>query len=209
MAGPGIKEGEKGSPIIFLEEALKYKDMKIKAVFIDVNSKNISDLRKNTSTFNNRNISITTECGYLEDILPEYFNSDKYKRYGLIYSDANGLTNFDILFEMSRVACYSKTDILINVNCTQIKRSRKLGKGGKKYNTERRSLLDYLEDKGFDKRFISIREPYGKCQWSFILGTNWNSYPDFKNLKLYDFLSEKGWDIVCKLNYTKEEMEED
>ena len=60
-----------------------------------------------------------------------------------------------------------------------------------------------------DKKCWLIREPYGKQQWSFLLGTYGDIFDDYKKYEFYRIDSEEGKDIFYLLNTTLNSLSED
>jgi len=88
--------------------------------------------------------------------------------------------------------------VLFNFSAANIKRTLKCSLT--KENRNLRELFSVV-----NKTHWLIREPYYKHQWSFLLGTNWASFPAYKSIGLYSIDSKEGQEILEKLIYTKEE----
>lgn len=56
------------------------------------------------------------------------------------------------------------------------------------------------------KKAWLIREPFGKHQWSFILGVNWEEFPEFKKIGFHKTSSTQGQNILNRINYTAKEL---
>ena len=52
-----------------------------------------------------------------------------------------------------------------------------------------------------------IREPIGKHQWTFMLGTNWKKFPEWKKEGFYRIDTEEGQRVFRRLNWTAGERE--
>ena len=193
-AGSGKINGKDGSPIIFLKLSEKY-NIDFDIVFIEKNKKTFEKLKRNTWPWS----SFTIENGDNRIVLPKYYSDSRKLRYGLLYADPNGIPSFDVIAEISKVPCYSKLDILINCPCNAIKKTRKCS-----VCYAKETLEEYLIK--IDKRFWLIREPYSKWQWTFLIGTNWDSFPIFKKIGFHNLESKTGREIFTKLNYTKDEL---
>jgi hypothetical protein len=193
-AGAGFDQnGVKGSPQIFCEEREKRK-IYCKSLFIEESADNAESLK---ALLPGENV----ECGDHSDVLPGSFTDEKVRRFGLLYADPNGIFDLDVIRKFCECYCYNKTDILINCNSTAIKRVRMSSR-----HEETRSLWDRLQE--IDKKYWIIREPYGRHQWSFILGTNWPSFPKFEKIGFYKLESKEGREIFNKINLTKPENEQ-
>jgi len=194
-AGAGIYniQGKqvKGSPIIFAETAAGI-DLKCNAVFVERDEESYRDL-----FYNSRNYKFAkvVKCDNNNIIDYQLFNCGKYS-YGLIYSDPN---NHEIPFDTLTKFClnYPRMEILIHVSATCFKRVAQHGYSG---------LFDQLS--GLNKKYWFVREPANTWQWTFLFGTNWNSFKDYHDVGLYNANSEKGQTIIERLSKTKSEIKE-
>ena len=117
------------------------------------------------------------------------FDCSKIKNsYGLLYHDPNGCINEKMLSNFFRKNETKHLDCLINCSATAIKRNYFSNK----------SLLIRLKE--INKERWLIRKPIGRWQWTFIIGTNWNAFPDLKKLGFYYLDSEEGQLIFSRLN---------
>lgn len=212
-AGDGKPNNNLGSPLIFLNLA-KNKQLKVKAIFIEKVKKNFKKLKVNTIDYVFKNAQLFLHYGDNKNILPEYFIPSVNYRYGLLYSDPNGISDFEILSKISNYPCYNRLDILINVPSAAIKKAR-CSPLCKNHN---KNLIEYI--KTINKQYWLIREPYlsnnngkkindrsGSWQWTFLIGSNWNNFPRFKKLGFHEINSDRGQEILNKLTYTNEELE--
>jgi three-Cys-motif partner protein len=202
-AGPGVVGGIEGSPLLFLKEVKKHK-MDYKAVFIEKEKTNYLLLVNRVYDYLAKNYErINTHCANHNNLLLEYVMTSKI-RYGLLYADPTGsIPPFDLLKKFFRHRIYKRLDVLISCPCTNIKRVRaeenlRIGE------PETLSLIEYL--KLIDKEYWIVREPYHQHQWSFIIGTQWDSFPKFENLGFFRTDSLKGKEILKKLSFTREEL---
>lgn len=186
--------GNIGSPLIFLEE-IQQIDVPFKAIFIEQNPENLKKLQCDCHAFREH---IQLVCGNHSEILPGLFGRAKIRQFGLLYVDPNGVFDVDVLKLFSQQYCYDKIDILINCNGTAIKRERESSTC-----TDNRTLEDRLRE--INKKYWIVREPYGKAQWSFLLGTQWDAFPEFKNIHFYKLSSTKGKAFFDKVNFTTKE----
>ena len=92
--------------------------------------------------------------------------------YGLLYSDENGnCPPFALLGDYAKVL--PRLDVLIHVAATPIKRQ---------FYSPVHPLMKRLDElmAMVPKDYWMIREPYGRHQWTFLIGTNWHSFPRFR-----------------------------
>lgn len=122
--------------------------------------------------------------------------------YGLIYSDP---IRDEIPHELLNKAAKNlpRVDLLAYVAGTQYKRRRGAA-------APRGVELPYLSDhiKAIDKRHVLIRQPLGQWQWTFLLWTNWTSFPDWEQRGFYRLDSPQGKRIVERLDFSEKEQHE-
>lgn len=203
--------GGKGSPFIFIDTATKI-NIDYKAFFIDKNKNNTESLSKKINFYktNNKNEhEISCSCGDNEKILFQYsdtcLSGCNDKKYGLIYCDPNGFNDlpFDSLKYISSIYNYRNIDMLLHVSATSIKRT---AGAKKKKGQEYTTLLNELRK--INKKYWLIREPFSAWHWTMIIGTNWDSFPKFKQLGFHDIKSPKGQITFDRLNLTNKQFKE-
>lgn len=182
--------GQPGSAVIFLEEA-KMADIRFKAVMIDQDPENCAALERKIGSVPN----ITIRCGDHNVIFPQYFGRSNKAQLGFIYVDPNGIPPFDLLKRASRVQRFKKTDILINGAMTALKRC-----------SNKARLSDEIQE--IDKRQWVIRTPHGQWQWSFLVGSNWMNFPEWKRAGFYEISGSMGGGIIERLSKTAKELKE-
>jgi hypothetical protein len=120
--------------------------------------------------------------------------------YGLAYCDPSGdRPAFELLAEMSQWSGLARVDFLVNCSATNIKREYRAFHRG-------RHISDDVA--GIAKRYWLVREPYGKFQWTFLLGTNWDKFPEYRKIGLYRLSSPEGQAILERLAYSEPERKE-
>lgn len=182
-----------GSPLLFLKQA-RLLNVRYQAALIEKEAVNCEELR---SAFCDSNVQI--ECGDHLDCLPRHFVSGK-PRFGLVYADPSGSTPpFDLLAQMSQQPIFKRLDICIYVHATNIKRARRSSTAN-----EQRSLQDFMEP--IDKKEWIVREPVGKEQWSFLIGSNMINFPDWAKEGFHRWKSPRGKEILDVLTYTADEI---
>lgn len=199
--GPGIKDDEDGSPVIFLEEIARI-DIDYKAIFIDINPSNVESLK--TVVHENGKVSIF--CGDHAEILPRIIEDDfgaslHKDKYGMLYTDPNGIFNDELLTEFS--IRFPRIDILINCPATAIKRVKNCSRC-----SDSRTLEERIGQIRKDNWIIRDKLTSSRYQWTFLLGSNWDSFPEFRNLEMYRINSPKGKVILDDLNWTSREKRE-
>lgn len=202
-AGPGVYNDIIGSPIIFLNEARKYRHVKFYVSLFEVLPENAEMLESNIRSMNypdNIDISIINKDS--AQYLNKYAFSSGNQQFGMVYSDQNGkIPPFDTLSKFSEGKKSSRVDIVINLSATTIKRV-----SNQKYCTENRRLFDYLNI--IDKNTWLIRKNHGRHQWTFLIGCNWKDFPEFKEIGFRKADSIAGKRILDELNYTSKEKKQ-
>ncbi len=191
-------DGGAGSPLIFLEEA-SCVPMKYEVILIEKNKRRYNALLKNVEPYIGKpGINIVCHCGDHNGIIDKYLVAEKLARFGVCYADPNGKPSFGLLSKIAKTSCYSRLDILMNCSATAVKRS-----GPNNSITNGLTLDGYLQT--INKHHWIVREPYGKQQWSFLLGTNWADFPSFEKIGMYRTRTLEGNQIFSKLNRTAKE----
>ena len=114
--------------------------------------------------------------------------------YGLVYSDTNGGdVPFDELARYSQA--FRQVDLLIHLSATHRKRVNG------RYGT-RLPIVEALAL--VDKRYWIVRKPARREQWTFVLGTNWHSFPDFSRHGFVTIDSPEGRAILNTISYRRE-----
>jgi len=117
--------------------------------------------------------------------------------YGLIYSDENGSEPpFALLREAAERL--QRVDLIIHVSATNLKRLI-----GARYRSDEVRLSEQMLRLG--KRFWLIREPRRQHQWTFLLGTNWDNFPEYTMAGFFDSASPRGRHIIRQLSYSERE----
>jgi len=195
-AGPGSGKYGFGSPLIFVGE-IGLIERQYRAVFIDQDETAYQRLQICLAPYSqNGNLSI--HCGEHHEVLKKYLGIWRTKDFGLLFDDPSGqIPSFDLLAVFAKY--YPRIDILIYITPTNIKRQ---------YHCKLCSCDLRLDDyiKRIPKKYWIIREPKGCHQWTFLLGTNWDSFPSFKNKGFYRIDSLEGQVIFDRANLTKEEL---
>lgn len=192
-AGDGKYHGNKGSPLVFCEQA-HFHQMAFRADLIEKEQMNCERLSKLVCLD-----KCTIHHGMHEDILPSLLGGSEKKPVGLIYHDPNGLPSFGMLARFSRQKESRMIDFLIYMSASSLKRVNGANGGGD-------DLIAQL-NKISKKKWI-IREPRTKHQWTFLLGTNSDNL-DFTWGKrgFIDPRSERGREILENLTMTNRERQ--
>lgn len=197
-AGSGNNPNCPGSPLVFLETARRI-GLRYSATFIEQNDAN----HKLLEACIRQDDSVTVLCGDNCELLPLVCGqlNGRRHRFGMIYHDPNGEPNFDLLAEVSKLSALSKIDILVYLSGTTLKRVRCAFR-------DRDGLLDRLAT--INKQHWLVRDisTSGPQQWTFLLGTNWIDFPEYKRAGFYRTDGDKGRDILHVLSTTEKEREQ-
>jgi hypothetical protein len=119
----------------------------------------------------------------------------KYQ-YGAAYVDpSNAEIPFDVLHHLCKV--YPRMDFIINLACASYKRS-----------VDHPDYVPLDETLPKLKRFWKVRKPIGKHQWSILIGTNWDNYPDLDpaRWRFHDIRTLEGRSVYEELVWTKRQL---
>jgi hypothetical protein len=203
-AGPGVNDdNELGSPMIFNRVAEEFiqKTRRFYYEAMLYEADHSTYLKLLTVLGNDARFAIkNTDHGSLLDELQRRryqipFNERKWI-FGTIYADpSNATLPWDLLEEMNEV--YPHVDVMINIACASYKRT--ISMAG--YQT----LADRLPRV---KKHWIVRRPFGKHQWSILIGTNWDDYPAWREKNFYPWNDKGiGSNIFEKLVYTPDQLQ--
>lgn len=193
-AGCGRYNGIEGSPCIFIQERNRLSKPN-RGIFIESCGNHASCLKAIVG--DEPDVFIHNEDH--GDALRRFKNKLPIG-FGMIYHDPSGqVPNFELLSEISNYSAFRRVDIMIYLSATNIKRIRTSGRcdGAK-------CLEDYIPT--INKKSWIIREGSGKHQWTFLIGSNWVSFPDWKKLGFYRLEDSRGSSIMNRLNHTSSEL---
>jgi hypothetical protein len=217
--GPGCyHNGSIGSPLLALQMARKY-DLPFEASAWEIDDESHGRLVQNLVRIGRLRLVDTTNRQAIlraEDtrdairytVYPSDYNvsipkglkdlqSTAKSRYGMIYSDENGrLPPFTLLRQCAEVL--EHCDIIIHVAATPIKRQ---------FYSSMHPLSQRLSEmvKTIGKVIWIVREPHEHFQWTFLIGTNWDSFPIFKRHGFHGLWTPIGREIMRRLDYNLEE----
>ena len=179
-----------GSPVCFMNAILKH-ELDFDAHFIERESANVAGLERAGLSAHRHT---TIHHGDNKIVVPDILKSTPPEVYGLVYMDPNGCPDVELREQITRSKKY--VDIMVRVNSSAMKRAR-CAHGGN-------SLMDVL---GIPKAKWLIREPLesDKWQWTFLFGTNYTLWNQWKGQRFYATDSLEGGRILEKLNFTKAE----
>ena len=122
---------------------------------------------------------------------------------GLVYFDPNAaLIPIDVINGLV-VKPLDKVDVLLHINANGgYKRPR--GRGHAEY--QGRYLADDVAK--LDKRHWWIRKPKTDWQWTFLIGSNWAGFPEFRKQEFYPLASEIGQQVIEGLSLSERERKE-
>ena len=204
-AGKGsTPDGNKGSPIVFLEKVSDPKfDTPFRADFIEREENNFNELKKAVYSHPNYNAgqgSTFFHLGEYENIIPNLFKSKKEFELGLVYVDPSGdLPDFKTLSYVSTMR--PKMELLIYLSATNVKRQ---------YQQTKKFLADFMTET--NKKYWLIRKPFkgDSHQWTFLLGSNIDLFKPHKSIRNYFYVldSAEGQEVFEKMNLNQEQRVE-
>lgn len=120
--------------------------------------------------------------------------------HGMVYADPSGqIPPFNLFRSLSYIRQYSRIDFMMTYAATSHKRQIKAKACSA---TERLpGLLSKIK-----KKFWLIREPTGKHQWTFLIGTNWADFPRWNKKGFYGITTKRGQKIYRTIWMTKSEL---
>lgn len=201
-AGPGItEERQLGSPLIFKRIAEEYlrewRNFRFEGMLYEADRQTYLKLKSELKD-DPRFIIEQSDHKSLNDWLIQRrtipFNQRKWV-FGAVYADpSNATLPWELLEEMNDV--YPRVDVMINIACASYKRT--ISMAG--YQT----LADRLPK---IKDHWIVRRPFGKHQWSILIGSNWPDYPAWNEKEFYPWNDKGiGTDIFEKLVLTPEQI---
>jgi hypothetical protein len=202
-AGPGMTEDQQpGSPLIFRRIASEYMaqwpNFHFEATLYEADLQTYSKLVRvlgNDPRFIIKNENHDELRSELLKKRDHPTKQDKWT-FGAVYADpSNATLPWELLELFNHV--YPRVDIMINIACASYKRT--IAQAG--YQT----LADRLPT--IKKHWI-VRKPFGKHQWSILVGTNWEDYPAWRRKNFYPWNDQGvGTSIFEKLVYTPEQLQ--
>lgn len=183
-----------GSPLIFSKLQKKY-NLDCEPYFIERVPKLFGKLTQKLD-----NDFAKCFCEDHSKILPKLIPVSSY--LGLLYFDPNGDPFHDypnLLPNFFSQRTSTRIDLLLYYSGTTIKRVLKSSKTNRTWDLSK-------DITRINKKYWLIREPQGRAQWSFLFGTNWCNFPEFKKLGFFKTTSKKGQRILDKINYTAKEL---
>jgi hypothetical protein len=198
-AGPGTLEYHgrsfPGSPLIFRDAAERI-DLAYEAIHFEQN-KDVAARLNEALKYSSPVIVDTCERG-----LPRWLATCKPPKnsFGLVYADPIG-KEIPAGLLATVAAAQPKTDILAYVSATAYKRRNGVRPGA--------TLAGHIAQvKAGGKSTVLIRKPLGRQQWTFVLWSNWDNFPEWAKRGFYRLTSETGQSIVNHMNYTHAELQE-
>jgi len=193
-AGCGYNEdvGCIGSPLVF-QSAVDRVAVSHYATLIEIDAGNTLLLRETLGNYNHHQI-IT---GNNAEIVPDIVHRLPRNSYGVLYTDPNGIPDFEMLAGAARDPKLRRVDILIRCAASAVKRNLWQGEA---------RLLEHLS--AINKQFWIVREPErsDKWQWTFLLGMNWDGLRVMARHGFHYAHSDRGREILHRLNYTNDEL---
>jgi hypothetical protein len=134
-------------------------------------------------------------------VTPEIrFQEENSICHGMVYADSSGqIPPFDLFKKLSYMPRYGRVDFMMTYAATSHKRQIKAT--ACPANERLPELLSKIK-----KKFWLIREPTGKHQWTFLIGTNWANFPCWNKKGFYGITTKRGQEIYRTIWMTKGEL---
>lgn len=201
-SGAGRVNGDLGSPLIFMRSIHNF-NMPIDAHFIEKDEDAFASLMENTNDGYRYDGQVKLFNDPYEAVLKQLVQINYEKdHYGLLYVDANGMPpDFESIINFFKKKHNKRIDLMIHCPTTSLKRVRKSSR-----HPSEKYLAEILLE--IDKEFWIIREPFHQWGWTFLIGTNWDAFPEFVHINFYRLSSNEGMKIFEWLNFTADELNE-
>jgi hypothetical protein len=122
---------------------------------------------------------------------------DKKHRFGMLYLDENGKAPpLTMLQDVSTNVLH--LDLVLHLATTTLKR-----RGQSPVDPWPFRLRDVMRIIG--KKHWVIREPYGKHNWSFLVGTQWANFPELRKIGFYRAETAEGLELIEFMDRTRKE----
>lgn len=190
FGGPGCPDGINGSPLIF-QELAQQKSISYDADIFEMDFNNYSSLKDYL------NPAIKVHFGDGSQLIKSM--SIGKSQYGLLYCDPpqtpeSFLQSIEIIKYAARH--YQKLDLMLYI-------SGRLYKAHKTFKD-----LPYITEvmDTVDKKHWAIRKLRTGQQWTFLIGTNYIKWADWRKRGLYPIDSPEGRNCLEHLNLTRDEI---
>jgi hypothetical protein len=185
-----------GSPLIFLKNIPQ--GLCTFALFIDRNAASIIRLRELTAGYTKtRKMFIPFGCEDIFTVMDLVFDvlkmTEEIDLQGLVYVDANGIPDFNLLIKLLNTEPFRKLDVLLNIPAGIVKLHMR----------KRATIVDYLMPMA--KTTWAVREPIGRLHWSMLFGTN-SQCGWITDTPLIPIKTEMGLKIFKKANNPKNQQ---
>lgn len=191
-AGPGMVNGQMGSPLIFLREA-RLAGEPVRAWFHEKSRTACESLRLAIAPDWGDRVTVIQgdHAVTVPALMRAGVGSIPSRAYGLAFADPNGRDDLAVDALRAIAKRFPYVDFVANLGAMHWKRIRSIGKPG-------RYLHDDLAE--IPKRYTLVRRPVGAHQWAMFLFTNYSGAPQLKKLGFRDIASAEGQEILRRLD---------
>lgn len=200
-AGPGVFDGADQSPMVYLK-TVRELQLAHDSYFFERDEWAFNSLAQCLGNGS----SVHCVLGdHQQRILPCISNTLRIPKphyIGLLYYDVTPcIEMFESIKLIADLTCrlqMERIDVLLYLSPAKIKQM-------KECNGCQR-LPSIIQS--FRKSHWLIREPFGKHQWTFMLGSNWDGFKEYKKIRFFRLNSPEGEQIFSKVAWTPKEREE-
>ena len=194
-AGPGKcpELGLIGSPMVFIKTA-QSKGLYCKCDLIEIRQEHCDSLSRNLNQHQCINGTINIHCDDYAEVLSTLMLPNR-NQLGLIFVDPSGeVPDFEVIGKA--LEGRPRMEVLFYLPAANLKRF---------YHHTGMKLANYMQQ--VHKNHWLIREPVGRHQWTFLLGSNTDLFKSYSKIGFYRFDSLEAQRIFPVLNFTKDELQ--
>jgi len=192
-AGPGIAPQLQihGSPLLFLDTIRRFK-LSYHALMIEQDGRSAVELRDRIGIDDHTRVV----QGDHALVVPQHIRTLAGQPAGIIHHDPNGLPSWDVLRDIFAHPQAKRLDLFMYCRTNDVRRVN-----GYRYN---RGIPDITLPEGLaaiKKDYWLIRTPRKASCWTYIIGTNWPGFPEWRKNGVYRLESKEGQAILHNVTF--------